>query len=166
MFYYNRFYLQEERGMYRYDDRIISWPFDSTILVRRFAFDFCDPICQCMPCVRHLRSWDTHFLISWAIWWSHSSFDCNFGCNHTGPFLELDEVQEHLFESVIKTKHGFPADLGMSAGCGGNLQVEVVPLCELLSEEWLLKPLKRRFLLRARTRRTIHIYIYMGFYGI
>ena len=115
MFYYNRYYLQEERGMYRYDDRIISWPFDSTILVRRFAFDFCDPICQCMPCVRHLRSWETHFLISWAIWWSHSSFDCNFGCNHTGPFLELDEVQEHLFESVIKTKHGFPADLPLTS---------------------------------------------------
>jgi len=83
-------------------------------------------------------------------------------------YMIIDHISINDYPLVFRhgEGYGFPADLGMSAGCGGNLQVEVVPLCELLSEEWLLKPLKRRFLLRARTRRTIHIYIYMGFYGI
>ena len=56
----------------------------------------------------------------------------------------------------------------ISAARGGNLQVEVVPLCELLSEEWLLKPLNRRFFFdgSCREERYIYIHIYMGFNGI
>ena len=53
----------------------------------------------------------------------------------------------------------------ISAARGGNLQVEVVPLCELLSEEWLLKPLNRRFFFDGSCKKN-DTYIYMGFNGI